>query len=518
VADIFDGYRLAEAWDEMFAAPGKPRAPYDALVSVLQPMDPAELRFRSDQLARVFTDRGVTYDFAGEERPFPLDLIPRVIDAAEWDLVSRGVRQRVRALECFLADVYGAGRVFDDGVVPWRLIYTSPRFRREVADFSPPNGVRVQVAGIDLIRDEHGRFCVLEDNVRVPSGVSYVMENRLAMTRTFPALFADQSVHRVDEYPSRLLAALRAAAPEGTGDPCVVVLTPGVHNAAYFEHTLLARLMGVELVEGRDLFCTRNRVFVHTTRGRRPVDVIYRRVDDDWLDPLQFRPDSLIGCPGLINAARAGNVTIANAVGNGVADDKLVYTYIPDLIRYYLSEEPLLDNVESHRLDDPDKLAWVLDSLEELVVKPVDGAGGAGIVIGPHASAAELAVLRERLLADPRGWMAQRPVALSTSPVLIGEGLAPRHIDLRPFAVNDGDDVWLLPGGLTRVALPEGELVVNSSQGGGSKDTWVLTGPRPPAPDPETAAAATGSPFPLLTPRQAVTARTSISRQSGPDQ
>jgi uncharacterized circularly permuted ATP-grasp superfamily protein len=512
VADIFDGYRLAEAWDEMFAAPGRPRAPYDALVSVLQPMDPAELRYRSDQLARVFTDRGVTYDFAGEERPFPLDLIPRVIDAAEWDLVSRGVRQRVRALEAFLADVYGAGRVFDDGVVPWSLIYTSPRFRREVADFSPPNGVRVHVAGIDLIRDEQGRFCVLEDNVRVPSGVSYVMENRLAMTRTFPALFAEQSVRRVDEYPSKLLAALRAAAPRGSSsDPTVVVLTPGVYNAAYFEHTLLARLMGVELVEGRDLFCVRNRVFVHTTRGRRPVDVIYRRVDDDWLDPLQFRPDSQIGCPGLMNAARAGNVTIANAVGNGVADDKLVYTYIPDLIRYYFSEEPLLDNVESHRLDDPDTLTWVLDSLEELVVKPVDGAGGAGIVIGPHASKAELAVLRERLLADPRGWMAQRPVALSTSPVLIGEGLAPRHIDLRPFAVNDGDDVWLLPGGLTRVALPEGELVVNSSQGGGSKDTWVLTGPRPAAP-------AAPGPFPLLAPRPATTASPGIGRQSAPDQ
>jgi uncharacterized circularly permuted ATP-grasp superfamily protein len=487
VADIFDGYRLADAWDEMFAAPGRPRPPYDGLVSVLQPMDPAELRFRADQLARVFTDRGVTYDFAGEERPFPLDLIPRVLDALEWDLVARGVRQRVRALEAFLADVYGAARAFHDGVVPWRLLYTSPRFRREVADFAPPNGVRVHVAGIDLVRDEDGRFRVLEDNVRVPSGVSYVIENRLAMTRTFPALFAEQSVHRVDEYPSRLLAALRAAAPPGAVDPCVVVLTPGVHNAAYFEHTLLARLMGVELVEGRDLFCSRNRVYVHTTRGRRQVDVIYRRVDDEFLDPLHFRPDSVIGCPGVINAARAGNVAIANAVGNGVADDKLVYTYIPDLIRYYLGEDALLDNVETYRLDDDDVLHRVLDDLDKLVVKPVDGAGGAGIVIGPRASQAELAVLRERVAADPRGWIAQRPVALSTSPVLIGETLAPRHIDLRPFAVNDGEDVWLLPGGLTRVALPEGELVVNSSQGGGSKDTWVLSGARAAEPGPPAA-------------------------------
>jgi uncharacterized circularly permuted ATP-grasp superfamily protein len=517
VADIFDGYRLARAWDEMFAAPGNPRPAYGALVSVLQPMDPAELRFRADQLARVFTNRGVTYDFAGEERPFPLDLIPRVIDAAEWDLVARGVRQRVRALEAFLADVYGAGRVFADGVMPWRLIYTSPRFRREVADFTPPNGVRVHVAGIDLIRDERGKFRVLEDNVRVPSGVSYVIENRLAMTRTFPALFAEQSVHRVDGYPSRLLAALRAAAPRGTADPCVVVLTPGVHNAAYFEHTLLARLMGVELVEGRDLFCARNRVYMHTTRGRRPVDVIYRRVDDEWLDPLQFRPDSVIGCAGVINAARAGQVTIANAVGNGVADDKLVYTYIPDLIRYYLSEEPLLDNVESYRLDQPETVERVLDSLDELVIKPVDGAGGAGIVIGPRATPADLAVLREQIRADPRAWMAQRPVALSTSPVLIGETLAPRHIDLRPFAVNDGEDVWLLPGGLTRVALPEGELVVNSSQGGGSKDTWVLADPREAATEAAAKAAAEPAAVPLLAVRPAPE-ESAIARQSGPDQ
>jgi uncharacterized circularly permuted ATP-grasp superfamily protein len=525
VADIFDGYRLAEAWDEMFAAPGKPRAAYDALVSVLQPMDPAELRFRADQLARVFTDRGVTYDYAGEERPFPVDLIPRVIEAVEWDLVARGVRQRVQALEAFLADVYGAGRAFDDGVVPWRLVYTSDRFRREVTGIIPPNGVRVHVAGIDLIRDEHGKFRVLEDNVRVPSGVSYVIENRLAMTRTFPAIFAQQRVRQVDEYPSRLLGALRAAAPHGVVDPFVVVLTPGVHNAAYFEHTLLARLMGVELVEGRDLFCSRNRVYVHTTHGRRPVDVIYRRVDDDWLDPMHFRPDSLLGCPGLINAARAGNVTIANGIGNGVADDKLIYTYLPDLIRYYLGEEPLLDNVESYRLDDPDVLAWVLGSLDRLVLKPVDGAGGAGIVIGPHATGEELAGLRLKVAANPRAWMAQRPVALSTSPVLVGEKLAPRHIDLRPFAVNDGSDVWVLPGGLTRVALPEGELKVNSSQGGGSKDTWIISAasggvipPRPPlrtgglpvSPFPP------GPPFPPSPPGPAPPA--GVQRQSGPDQ
>jgi uncharacterized circularly permuted ATP-grasp superfamily protein len=323
---------------------------------------------------------------AGGERAMPTDLIPRVIPAAEWDLVALGVKQRVLALEAFLADVYGPGRVFDDGVVPWRLIFTSDKFRREVAGFRPPNGVRCHVSGIDLIRDEAGKFRVLEDNVHVPSGVSYVIENRLAMTRPFPALFAGHPIRHVDEFPSRLLAALRAAAPHGVVDPFVVVLTPGVRGAAYFEHALLARLMGVELAEGRDLFCWRNRVYVHTTHGRRPADVIYRRVDDDWIDPMQFRPESMLGCPGLLNAARAGNVTIANAIGNGVADDKLLYAYMPDLIRYYLSEKPILDNAESCRLEDP---------------------------------------------------------------VLAGEKLAPRHIDLRLFAVNDGRDVWVLPG-LTR--------------------------------------------------------------------
>jgi uncharacterized circularly permuted ATP-grasp superfamily protein len=480
VADIFDSYQLAAAWDEMFERPGLPRPAYQAMLTALQLLDPSELRYRADQMARAFTDRGVTFDHGGEERPFALDLIPRIIDAFEWDRISLGVRQRVLALEAFLADVYGPGQVFADRVLPRRLVFTSQHFRREAAGVCPPNGVRVHVAGIDLIRDEQGEFRVLEDNLRTPSGVSYVVENRLAMARTFPALFAEQHVNPVDEYPARLLAALRAAAPPDAADPVVVLLTPGVYNAAYFEHTLLARLMGVELVEGRDLVCTGNRVFLHTTQGRQPVDVIYRRVDDEFLDPLHFRPDSVIGCPGLLNAARAGNVTIANAVGNGVADDKLLYTYVPDLIRYYLGEEPLLANVESYRLDEPGVLDWVLARLGELVLKPVDGAGGAGIVIGPHADERTLTALRAKVKAQPRSWMAQRPVALSTSPVLIGEQLAPRHIDLRPFAVNDGRDVWLLPGGLTRVALSEGDLVVNSSQGGGSKDTWVLArGERP---------------------------------------
>ncbi|WP_204056797.1 circularly permuted type 2 ATP-grasp protein [Microbispora corallina] len=489
MADIFDSYALADAWDEMFERPGVPRPAYQGLFAALQPLGADELRYRADQLARVFTDRGVTFDYAGEERPFPLDLIPRVLDAAEWDLIARAVRQRVRTLEAFLDDVYGTRQVFHDGVVPWRLLHSSPHFHR-AADGIPAR-VRVHIAGIDIIRDENGDFRVLEDNVRTPSGVSYVLENRLAMSRTLPALFAEQRVRPVDEYPGRLLGALRKAAPDHVTDPTVVVLTPGVYNAAYFEHALLARLMGVELVEGRDLVCENNRVYMVTTHGKRPVHVIYRRVDDEYLDPLHFRWDSTLGCPGLLNSARSGNVTIANAVGNGVADDKLIYTYVPDLMKYYLGEEPLIANVESYRLEDPDTLEWALGNLGALVLKPVDGAGGKGIVIGPRAPEETLASLAEAVRADPRGWVAQRPVALSTSPSLIGDRPRPRHIDLRPFAVNDGDDVWLLPGGLTRVALPEGELVVNSSQGGGSKDTWVLPDePARPGPAPALAGAA----------------------------
>ncbi|HEY3924103.1 MAG TPA: circularly permuted type 2 ATP-grasp protein [Acidothermaceae bacterium] len=474
MADIFDDYVLAQAWDEMFEMPGVPRPAYEVLFAALQPLESDDLNFRAEQLSRMFTDRGVTFAMGGEERPFPLDLVPRVIMASEWDAVTRGVAQRVRTLEAFLADVYGPGRVFADGVVPRSLITSSIHMHRAVHGFNPPNGVRVHVAGIDLVRDEAGAFRVLEDNVRVPSGVSYVIENRRAMTQSIPAVFGEHRVHPVHEYPARLLTALRAAAPAGVSEPTVAVLTPGIYNAAYFEHALLARLMGVELLEGRDLVCRNNKLRMRTTDGERPVHVLYRRVDDDFLDPLHFRSDSQMGCPGLINAARAGNVTIANAVGNGVADDKLLYTYVPDLVRYYLNEAPVLDNVETYRLEDPEILHDVLGRLHELVIKPVDGSGGKGIVIGPQASEETLVEIHGVVASNPRGWIAQRPVALSTAPTLIGDRLVPRHIDLRPFAVNDGEDVWVLPGGLTRVALPEGALVVNSSQGGGSKDTWVL--------------------------------------------
>jgi uncharacterized circularly permuted ATP-grasp superfamily protein len=465
---------ITAAWNEMFASPGTPREIYAHLFAELDRYQPAELRQRSEQLSHTFSERGVTFAHSGEERPFPLDVVPRLIGALEWDLLARGIAQRVHALEAFLADIYGEGRIFAERLIPRSVVTSSPHYCRPAYAIDPPNGVRIAVAGIDLVRDEIGNFRVLEDNVRIPSGVSYVIENRRAMTQTFSSLFSQHRVHPVDSYPAHLFAALRAAAPTSVADPVVVVLSAGVHNAAYFEHVLLARMMGVELVEGRDLLCRSNHVYMRTTNGERPVHVIYRRVDDEFLDPLQFYPDSVIGVAGLVNCARAGNVVISNGIGNGVADDKLIYTYVPTFIDFYLGEKPLIDNVETYRLEDPEVRAEVLRSLGSYVVKPVDGSGGKGIVIGPQASEETLDVTRDAVLASPRNWIAQRPVALSTHPTLVEENVSPRHIDLRPFAVNDGHEVWVLPGGLTRVALGEGELVVNSSKGGGSKDTWVL--------------------------------------------
>ena len=464
------------AWDEMFARDGEPRPAFRRLHKALDAMAGGEVETRAAALSRDFRDQGITFQLSGREEPFPLDVVPRVITGDEWELIERGVAQRVRALEAFLADVYGDQLVLRDGVVPTRLVVTSEHFHRAAAGIEPPNGVRIHVSGVDLIRDEAGTFRVLEDNLRNPSGVSYVLENRRTMSRVFPELFAGERVRRVSMYPGRLLAALRASAPPGRDDPRVVVMTPGIYNSAYFEHALLARRMGVELVEGRDLVCRANSVWMRTTEGEQQVDVVYRRVDDTFLDPMHFRADSLVGCAGLLNAARAGNVTIANAVGNGVADDKLLYTYVPDLVKYYLGEEALLPNVDTFRLEDPDQRAHVLDHLDEMVVKPVEGAGGYGLVVGPSATRQELADVREAITGSPRSWIAQPVVQLSTAPTLTEKGFAPRHIDLRPFAINDGKDVWVLPGGLTRVALPEGSLVVNSSRGGGSKDTWVLAG------------------------------------------
>ncbi len=475
MADVLSNYRPGAAYDEMIDAEGAVRPSYQAIHSSLSRSSPTELRHIADSLASNYTQAGVTFDVGGVERPFPLDLVPRVIAADEWATIEAGVAQRVKALEAFLADVYAGARVIADGVVPSQLITSSNHFHRAVWGIEPANGVRVHVAGVDLIRNPDGDVRVLEDNVRVPSGVSYVMTNRSAMVTALPSAFANQRIRPVAGYPTRLLAALRKCAPSGVDDPTVVVLTPGVYNSAYFEHTLLARTMGVELVEGRDLECRRGKVYMRTTAGPQRVDVIYRRVDDDFLDPVHFRSDSMLGVPGLINAVRTGGVTLANAVGNGVADDKLIYTYVPDLIRYYLHADPILPNIDTWRLEEDSAREEVLDRLDELVVKPVDGSGGKGIVIGPRASKEELDLLRRRVTTDPRGWIAQPVVQLSTVPTLIDDRLAPRHVDLRPFAVNSGDDVWVLPGGLTRVALPEGELVVNSSQGGGSKDTWVLS-------------------------------------------
>jgi len=473
--DYLDG--SGHAYDEMFEG-DTVRGPYERLVESFGKVDGKEIQSRAEGLATAYLEQGVTFDIGGEERAFPLDIMPRVIEQDAWTVVDRGVQQRVEVLERFLDDVYDTGRVFDDGVIPRAVVTTSSHYHRVASGVHSPNGVRIHVAGIDLVRDDRGEFRVLEDNVRVPSGVSYVITNRRAISSALSEAFTTHRIRPVGSYPRRLLNALRASAPAGVDDPTVVVLTPGVFNGAYFEHALLARTMGIELVEGRDLVCQRGRVMMRTTSGLEQVHVIYRRVDDEFIDPVHFRSDSLLGCPGLMNAARAGNVTIANAVGNGVADDKLVYTYLPDLIRYYLDEEPVLSNVDTWRCGDAAHREEVLDRLDELVLKPVDGSGGKGIVIGPNASRRELETLRGKVLADPRSWIAQPVVQLSTVPTLFGDRMRPRHVDLRPFAVNDGHKVWVLPGGLTRVALPEGELIVNSSRGGGSKDTWVLAGGR----------------------------------------
>jgi uncharacterized circularly permuted ATP-grasp superfamily protein len=480
---LFDGYLEPdrpnpEAFDEMFNADGTVRAPYRQLYDAIAPTAAADLSARSEALDRAYMDQGITFSLSGKERPFPLDIVPRVISASEWSRLQRGIVQRVKALEAFLADVYNDAQIVRDGVLPRRLITSCEHFKREAHLLNPPNGVRIHVAGIDLVRDQEGTFRVLEDNLRNPSGVSYVMENRRTMARVFPDLFTRQRVRAVADYSTHLLHALRAAAAPNVADPNVVVLTPGVYNSAYFEHSLLARQMGVELVEGRDLFCRDNVVYMRTTEGEQQVDVVYRRIDDDFLDPLQFKPTSVLGVAGIMNAARAGNVVIANAVGNGVGDDKLVYTYVPQMIKYYLDEKPVIPNVSTFRCWLDEERGHVLDTLDELVLKPVEGSGGYGILFGPDASEKELKKARKAIQDDPRGWIAQPVVQLSTVPTKVDDRLVPRHVDLRPFAVNDGEDVFVLPGGLTRVALPKGSLVVNSSQGGGSKDTWVLAASR----------------------------------------
>ena len=478
MGDLIDEYRTPPGvYDEMAAVDGSIRAHYQQVATALAQFGIDDLMDRSERLGTAFRDQGVTFDLDGEERPFPLDVVPRLFEAAEWSMVDRGLVQRVRALEAFLDDIYGEGRILAENVIPQAVVLTSPGFLRAAYGIDPPNGVRVHVAGIDLIRDEDGDLRVLEDNLRCPSGVSYVLANRRAMARILPELFTGQSIGTVSDYPAHLAAALRSAAPPGVTDPKVVVLTPGVFNSAFYEHALLARLMGADLVEGRDLVCRGTDVFLRTIEGDVPVHVVYRRIDDEYLDPLQFRPDSMLGCPGIVNAARAGRVTIANGVGNGIADDKLVYTYVPDMIRFYLGEEPILRNVETYRLIDDDERGEALACMGELVWKRVDGSGGKGLVIGPDATTEDLQDLRSEVELHPRAWIAQPLVRFSTAPTWTGHALEARHVDLRPFVVNDGQRTWTLPGGLTRVALSKGGLVVNSSQGGGSKDTWVVGRP-----------------------------------------
>jgi uncharacterized circularly permuted ATP-grasp superfamily protein len=477
---LLGGYTHDGFFDEMFAPDGSVRPHYRPVADAVQALSPHEF----DRLARmrdaIFATSGITFTVydddgvEGTERTFPLDLVPRVIPAGEWQRIEVGLIQRVTALNLLLDDLYGGEQaVIHDGVLPRWLAVSSDGYRHEALGIRHRSAARCLVAGIDLVRGDDGEYLVLEDNVRNPSGVSYVLENRATMTRLIPGAFAAQRVRPVDHYPLMLLRALRQACPTSTSNPTVVVLTPGVFNSAYFEHAFLARQMGLELVEGRDLEVDDHMLYMRTTRGRRRVDVVYRRIDDDFLDPVVFRSDSGLGVPGLMSAVRAGNVAVVNAVGNGVADDKSIYPYVGDLIRYYLGEAPLLGQVPTYPLWDDDAFGEAMGRLDELVVKPVNGAGGYGVVIGHQASAAELAGLRRRIGDDRRNWIAQDTVALSRHPTYVDGSLAPRHVDFRPFVVT-GERTEVLPGGLTRVALTDGSLVVNSSQGGGSKDTWVL--------------------------------------------
>ena len=474
----FTEYRLDSAYDEMFDASGQARAHYAELVRRLELVSPSELQQRQAAADQAFLNLGITFTVygtaEGTERIFPYDLLPRLVTGAEWEQIEQGLAQRLVALNLFLDDLHHRAHILADGVIPREMIYSCRHYRREMQDVDVPRRAYISVAGMDLVRLPDGRFAVLEDNLRVPSGVSYMLTNRQVIKRVFPLLFSSYDVRPVDHYGQVLLSTLRALAPHDRPDPSIVLLTPGVYNSAYFEHTFLARQMGIELVEGRDLFVHDNVVYMRTTGGPRRVDVIYRRVDDDFIDPLAFRPDSRLGVPGLFNAYRAGTVSITNAIGTGVADDKAMYAWVPAIIKYYLQQDPILPNVDTWILARPDERSHVLEHLEELVVKAVGESGGYGMLIGPHSTAAERADFRERVLAEPRNYIAQPTLAISRAPCFIDGRVEPRHVDLRPYVLFNGERVTVVPGGLTRVALRRGSLVVNSSQGGGSKDTWVL--------------------------------------------
>jgi uncharacterized circularly permuted ATP-grasp superfamily protein len=470
---------MAVAFDEMTGADGGVRPAYGELARWLSGLPPDLLERRRREAELLFRRIGITFavygDADAQERLIPFDVIPRLLSAAEWKLLQRGLEQRVKAINAYINDIYGPREILRAGIVPEDLLFQNPVFRPEMNGQSVPHGIYVHIAGIDIVRVDPDTFYVLEDNTRTPSGVSYMLENREIMLRLFPDLFARHRVAPVENYPDELLATLKSVAPAtSAADPTVVLLTPGVFNSAYYEHSFLADKLGIELVEGRDLFVKGDFVYMRTTEGPKRVDVIYRRLDDDFLDPLAFRPDSILGVPGLMSVYRAGQVTLANAVGTGVADDKAVYSYMPDIVRFYLGEDTILKNVDTWRCREGEGLAYTLDNLEELVVKEVHGSGGYGMLIGPTADKTTVAAFRDKLKANPRNFIAQPTLALSTVPTCVASGVAPRHVDLRPFVLTGRDRVRIVPGGLTRVALEEGSLVVNSSQGGGTKDTWVL--------------------------------------------
>ena len=479
----FDGYDVGDFYDEMFLPDGTPRPEARALVDRIEGLPRGEFMRRHTAAEQTLLNTGITFtvygDDAGTERIFPFDVVPRIIAHDAWDPIERGLKQRVEALNRFIDDVYHDRTIIRDGLVPAEVVESSQGYRRECAGLNPPRGVWCHVTGTDLVRDRDGTIYVLEDNLRCPSGVSYVLENRAVMTETFPIVFEGLGVRPVQDYPSRLLTMLEEVAPESVDRPSVALLTPGVFNSAYFEHSFLAQQMGIELVEGRDLEVADDRLQMRTTRGYEPVDVLYRRIDDDFLDPTCFRSDSLLGVPGLMDLYQRGRVTLVNAPGTGVADDKVVYAYVPEMIRYYLDQDPILPNVPTYLCWRDDDRRYVLDHLAELVMKPADESGGYGLLIGPAASQQQLRDYAERIEAEPRNYIAQPTLALSRVPTRIAKRFEGRHVDLRPYILY-GRDRYVLPGGLTRVALRKGSLVVNSSQGGGSKDTWVLAAPTAP--------------------------------------
>ncbi|MCM8564612.1 circularly permuted type 2 ATP-grasp protein [Thauera linaloolentis] len=472
----------AKPYDEMHAADGSVRAHYLGYAEWLAGIPRERIERKRSEADVAFHRVGITFNVygaeGGKERLIPFDLLPRIIPGDEWTALEAGLRQRVKALNAFLADIYHGQEILRAGRIPADQVLNNAQFRTEMKGVDVPGGLYAMIAGIDLVRaagaDGKGEYYVLEDNLRVPSGVSYLIENRKMMMRLFPDLFSRYRVQPVEHYPDLLLETLRAVAPAGVLDPTAVLLTPGAYNSAYFEHSFLAQQMGVELVEGQDLFVDDDTVWMRTTQGPRRVDVIYRRLDDDFLDPQVFRPDSMLGVPGLMSAYRAGRVTLANAVGTGVADDKSIYPYVPEMVRFYLGEAPILNNVPTYMLREKDDLAYVLDHLPELVVKEVHGAGGYGMLVGPAATRAEIEHFRQLIVAAPEKYIAQPTLSLSTCPTFVEAGIAPRHIDLRPFVLSGGKEIRMVPGGLTRVAMQAGSLVVNSSQGGGTKDTWVV--------------------------------------------